>query len=215
MCTSRRVDGVPGTYSAVGELAARGVRAIGIDLNPATIEAAVQRWPKGEFRVADATALPLDDGSVTGLPRRQGPARPCRARASRRRGPPGAGQPRPRGARRPGLGHVRDRLRRSRTRPHTRPRSRGRRAQPEGHPPIPQPPTGQRGSPTSPSRSTQLCGQTPQSYRCSPTSEVLGSTTKPPGRATIGCSSPSRSFSPPGHAPIEWAARRRACLCRP
>jgi ubiquinone/menaquinone biosynthesis C-methylase UbiE len=66
MCTSRRVDGVPGTYSAVGELAARGVRAIGIDLNPAMIEAAVERWPKGEFRVADATALPLDDGSVTG-----------------------------------------------------------------------------------------------------------------------------------------------------
>jgi ubiquinone/menaquinone biosynthesis C-methylase UbiE len=42
------------------------VRAIGIDLNPAMIEAAVERWPKGEFRVADATALPLDDGSVTG-----------------------------------------------------------------------------------------------------------------------------------------------------
>ncbi|MEV4525829.1 methyltransferase domain-containing protein [Streptosporangium sp. NPDC049304] len=51
---------------AVGELAARGVRAIGVDLDPAMIEVATERWPAGEFHLADATTLPLDDGSVTG-----------------------------------------------------------------------------------------------------------------------------------------------------
>ncbi|WP_218005206.1 methyltransferase domain-containing protein [Actinomadura macra] len=40
--------------------------AIGVDLDPAMIEVAAERWPTGEFHVADATALPLDDGSVTG-----------------------------------------------------------------------------------------------------------------------------------------------------
>jgi ubiquinone/menaquinone biosynthesis C-methylase UbiE len=30
------------------------------------IDVATERWPTGEFHVADATALPLDDGSVTG-----------------------------------------------------------------------------------------------------------------------------------------------------
>ncbi|MEV5716574.1 methyltransferase domain-containing protein [Amycolatopsis mediterranei] len=55
-----------GSGRAVGELAARGVRAIGVDADPAMIETAVARWPAGEFQVADATALPLDDGSVTG-----------------------------------------------------------------------------------------------------------------------------------------------------
>jgi ubiquinone/menaquinone biosynthesis C-methylase UbiE len=60
------VDVGCGSGSAVGELAVRGVRAIGIDLEPAMIEVAIERWPAGEFHVADATALPLDDGSVTG-----------------------------------------------------------------------------------------------------------------------------------------------------
>jgi ubiquinone/menaquinone biosynthesis C-methylase UbiE len=60
------VDVGCGAGRAVGELAARGVRAIGIDLDPAMIEIATQRWPTGEFHVADATALPLEDGSVTG-----------------------------------------------------------------------------------------------------------------------------------------------------
>ncbi|MFI6363243.1 methyltransferase domain-containing protein [Nocardia sp. NPDC050630] len=60
------VDVGCGSGRAVGELAARGVRAIGIDLDPAVIEIAGQRWPAGEFHIADATALPLDDGSVTG-----------------------------------------------------------------------------------------------------------------------------------------------------
>jgi ubiquinone/menaquinone biosynthesis C-methylase UbiE len=60
------VDVGCGAGRAVGELAARGVRAIGVDLDPAMIETAAGRWPAGEFHVADATALPLDDGSVTG-----------------------------------------------------------------------------------------------------------------------------------------------------
>ncbi|SHN35047.1 Methyltransferase domain-containing protein [Cryptosporangium aurantiacum] len=60
------VDVGCGSGRAVGELAARGVTAIGIDLDPAMIEVAVERWPAAEFHVADATALPLDDGSVTG-----------------------------------------------------------------------------------------------------------------------------------------------------
>jgi SAM-dependent methyltransferase len=60
------VDVGCGGGRAVGELAARGARAIGVDLSPAMIEAAVDRWPAGEFHVADATALPLADGSVTG-----------------------------------------------------------------------------------------------------------------------------------------------------
>jgi ubiquinone/menaquinone biosynthesis C-methylase UbiE len=60
------VDVGCGSGRAIGELAARGVRAIGVDLDPAMIEVAVERWPAGEFHVADATALPLDDGSVTG-----------------------------------------------------------------------------------------------------------------------------------------------------
>jgi SAM-dependent methyltransferase len=60
------VDVGCGGGRAVGELAARGVRAIGIDLDPAMIEIAVERWPTSEFHVADATALPLEDGSVTG-----------------------------------------------------------------------------------------------------------------------------------------------------
>lgn len=55
-----------GSGRAVGELAARGVRAIGVDADPAMIETATARWPAGEFHVADATALPLGDGSVTG-----------------------------------------------------------------------------------------------------------------------------------------------------
>jgi ubiquinone/menaquinone biosynthesis C-methylase UbiE len=60
------VDVGCGGGRAVGELAARGVRAIGIDLNPAMVATAIERWPTSEFHVGDATALPLDDGSVTG-----------------------------------------------------------------------------------------------------------------------------------------------------
>ncbi|WP_410615234.1 methyltransferase domain-containing protein [Amycolatopsis sp. lyj-109] len=60
------VDVGCGGGRAVGELAARGVRAIGVDADPAMVETAAARWPAGEFHVADATALPLGAGSVTG-----------------------------------------------------------------------------------------------------------------------------------------------------
>ncbi|WP_103339310.1 methyltransferase domain-containing protein [Amycolatopsis sp. CA-126428] len=60
------VDVGCGSGRAVGELAARGARAIGVDADPAMIETATARWPAGEFHVADAAALPLGDGSVTG-----------------------------------------------------------------------------------------------------------------------------------------------------
>lgn len=60
------VDVGCGGGRAVGELAALGRHAIGVDLDPSMIEAAVARWPAGEFHVGDATALPLADASVTG-----------------------------------------------------------------------------------------------------------------------------------------------------
>jgi ubiquinone/menaquinone biosynthesis C-methylase UbiE len=60
------VDVGCGAGRAVGELAALGVRAIGVDLDPEMIEAARNRWPGCEFHVGDATALPIEDGSVTG-----------------------------------------------------------------------------------------------------------------------------------------------------
>jgi ubiquinone/menaquinone biosynthesis C-methylase UbiE len=60
------VDVGCGGGRAVGELAALGKKAIGVDLDPEMIEIAARRWPEGEFHVGDATALPLDDASVTG-----------------------------------------------------------------------------------------------------------------------------------------------------
>jgi ubiquinone/menaquinone biosynthesis C-methylase UbiE len=60
------VDVGCGGGRAVGELTQRGVRAIGVDLDPEMVEAAGRRWPGAEFHVADVAALPLDDGSVTG-----------------------------------------------------------------------------------------------------------------------------------------------------
>ena len=62
----RVVDVGCGAGRAVGELAALGTTAIGIDLNPEMIAIATRRWPAGEFHVGDATALPIDDASVTG-----------------------------------------------------------------------------------------------------------------------------------------------------
>lgn len=60
------VDVGCGGGRAAGELAARGVRAIGVDVDPAMVEVAARRWPAAEFRVGDATDLPLESGSVTG-----------------------------------------------------------------------------------------------------------------------------------------------------
>jgi ubiquinone/menaquinone biosynthesis C-methylase UbiE len=60
------VDVGCGGGRAVGELAALGKKAIGVDVDPEMVEVAARRWPAGEFHVGDATALPLDDASVTG-----------------------------------------------------------------------------------------------------------------------------------------------------
>lgn len=60
------VDVGCGGGRAVGELATRGVRAIGVDLDPEMIAVARQRWPACEFHVGSATDLPIADASVTG-----------------------------------------------------------------------------------------------------------------------------------------------------
>jgi SAM-dependent methyltransferase len=60
------VDVGCGGGRAVGELAERGVRAIGVDLDQEMTEVARKRWPDGEFHVGSATELPIADASVTG-----------------------------------------------------------------------------------------------------------------------------------------------------
>ncbi|KAB2374351.1 methyltransferase domain-containing protein [Actinomadura montaniterrae] len=55
-----------GTGRAVAELAARGVRTTGIDLDHQMIEAARTRHPDADLRVADARALPFRDAELTG-----------------------------------------------------------------------------------------------------------------------------------------------------
>ncbi|MFB9322171.1 methyltransferase domain-containing protein [Cryptosporangium minutisporangium] len=60
------VDAGCGGGRAVAEMAERGARAIGVDLDPQMIAVAQERWPAGEFHVGDACALPLESGSVSG-----------------------------------------------------------------------------------------------------------------------------------------------------
>ncbi|MGH3487129.1 MAG: methyltransferase domain-containing protein [Actinopolymorphaceae bacterium] len=60
------VDAGCGGGRAVAELAERGARAVGIDLEPDMIAAARRRWPAGEFHVGDTCDLPLETGSVAG-----------------------------------------------------------------------------------------------------------------------------------------------------
>lgn len=60
------VDAGCGSGRAVGELAERGARAVGVDLDPEMIAVARERWPAGEFHVSDACELPLETGSVAG-----------------------------------------------------------------------------------------------------------------------------------------------------
>ena len=60
------VDVGCGAGRAVAELAARGVRATGIDVSEQMIALARERWPSGEFRTGDAYALPLKDGEAAG-----------------------------------------------------------------------------------------------------------------------------------------------------
>ncbi|MDR3079328.1 MAG: methyltransferase domain-containing protein [Streptomyces sp.] len=55
-----------GAGRAVSELAARGVRALGVDPDEHMIAVARERWPEAEFRCADAYALPIADASLQG-----------------------------------------------------------------------------------------------------------------------------------------------------
>ncbi|WP_459720196.1 methyltransferase domain-containing protein [Actinophytocola sp. KF-1] len=60
------VDVGCGGGRAVAELTRLGAHAIGVDRDPEMVAAAAARWPDGEFRLGDVTALPLADASVTG-----------------------------------------------------------------------------------------------------------------------------------------------------
>jgi ubiquinone/menaquinone biosynthesis C-methylase UbiE len=60
------VDVGCGTGRAVAELVERGVRAIGVDLDPAMLTAARERFPGTDVRAADATDLPVPDGEAQG-----------------------------------------------------------------------------------------------------------------------------------------------------
>ncbi len=60
------VDVGCGAGTAVAELTARGVAAIGLDTDPHMIDVAGRRYPECRFEVADALALPLPDNSVAG-----------------------------------------------------------------------------------------------------------------------------------------------------
>ncbi len=55
-----------GAGRAVVELAARGVRAVGVDLDERMVGLARERFPGGDFRVGDACALPFGDGELRG-----------------------------------------------------------------------------------------------------------------------------------------------------
>ena len=60
------VDVGCGAGRAVAELAGRGCRAIGVDLDPGMLAAARERFPELDVRSADVTALPLGDGEALG-----------------------------------------------------------------------------------------------------------------------------------------------------
>ena len=60
------VDAGCGGGRAVGELAGRGARAVGVDLDPEMIAVARERWPAGEFHVGEVRDLPLGTGSCAG-----------------------------------------------------------------------------------------------------------------------------------------------------
>lgn len=59
------VDVGCGTVRAVAEMADRGARVMGVDLDTQMVNLAQRRWPDVEFREASAYALPLADGEVT------------------------------------------------------------------------------------------------------------------------------------------------------
>jgi ubiquinone/menaquinone biosynthesis C-methylase UbiE len=60
------VDVGCGTARAVAELAERGARAIGVDLDPAMLAVARSRFPDIDVRAADAADLPLGDVQAHG-----------------------------------------------------------------------------------------------------------------------------------------------------
>jgi len=60
------VDVGCGGGRAVAELAERGARAVGVDLDPAMIAVARERCPAGDFHIGDVCDLPLETGSVSG-----------------------------------------------------------------------------------------------------------------------------------------------------
>lgn len=62
----RVIDVGCGTGLAAAELAARGVKSVGLDLDERMIEEARRRHPEAEYQVADALRLPIGDGEVTG-----------------------------------------------------------------------------------------------------------------------------------------------------
>jgi len=59
----RLLDVCCGPGYGAGQAAKRGLDAVGIDLSPAMISQAQQRFPSAEFRVGDAEQLEFDDGS--------------------------------------------------------------------------------------------------------------------------------------------------------
>ncbi|MEV5412294.1 methyltransferase domain-containing protein [Thermopolyspora sp. NPDC052614] len=62
----RVIDVGCGTGLAAAELAARGVKSLGLDLDDRMIAEARRRHPDAEFQVADALRLPFGDGELTG-----------------------------------------------------------------------------------------------------------------------------------------------------
>lgn len=55
-----------GGGTAVAEMRAEGVRAVGFDIDPVMLQAARERHPEAEFAMADAESLLLPDGSARG-----------------------------------------------------------------------------------------------------------------------------------------------------
>jgi SAM-dependent methyltransferase len=60
------VDVGCGAGRAVAEMAGRGARAVGVDIQDKMIAAARERWPQAEFEVAGAYELPFADGTLDG-----------------------------------------------------------------------------------------------------------------------------------------------------
>src|SRR5262245_22438253 len=60
------VDVGCGSGRAVAEMAERGARPVGVDLDERMITVAAMRWPEADFRVAHAYELPFADGELRG-----------------------------------------------------------------------------------------------------------------------------------------------------